>query len=90
MPIILIDPGHGGTDSGNKFNGMIEKELTLDLAIRLEEKLFGTGIFDTVLSRKEDRGISLNEKANIAKYYKANPIVSIHFIKAKEGIRNGP
>ena len=43
--IIVIDPGHGGTDTGTKSvaNGHFEKEYTLDLALRLQELLATNG-----------------------------------------------
>ena len=37
--LILIDAGHGGKDSGGSGNGLVEKQLTLDTALRLREKL---------------------------------------------------
>jgi len=42
--LVVIDPGHGGQDSGTKKSGMVEKDLTLDVAHRVERLLQERGI----------------------------------------------
>jgi N-acetylmuramoyl-L-alanine amidase len=41
--VIVIDPGHGGADSGTAHNGVVEKEITLDIAQRLRSVLVAQG-----------------------------------------------
>ena len=56
---VVIDPGHGGNDEGARGGGLKEKDLTLDLALRVE-KLLGTFNFPTVLTRRDDTYVSLS------------------------------
>jgi len=84
-PTVVIDPGHGGIDEGTKFFGLAEKDVTLDVAQRLEQLLKGTRI-ETVLTRRDDVYVSLPERAEIAnRLAEANSnviFVSIHFNQA--------
>jgi N-acetylmuramoyl-L-alanine amidase len=50
---IVVDPGHGGVDSGAKYHGVVEKELTMDIALKLAETLRGSGATVT-LTRETD------------------------------------
>ena len=52
LPLIVIDPGHGGKDGGARSNGLVEKELTLDLAQRVDKRLQRLG---GVGAAQEDR-----------------------------------
>ncbi len=85
---VVIDPGHGGHDSGTRSRGGIqEKTLALDVALRLEEKLRGAG-FKTVMTRRDDCFIPLDERARISNSEKNAIFVSIHFNDTrKRGIR---
>src|SRR5208282_1598205 len=65
---IVIDPGHGGFDTGAKGpHGLLEKDLCLDVALRLgqmiEENLPSA---EVVYTRKDDRHVSLEERTAIA------------------------
>ena len=62
---ITIDAGHGGTDPGASGNGIIEKELTLDVAKRVEKLLKEKGI-EVVMTRTSDVYPSLKERVQIA------------------------
>ncbi len=64
-PLVVIDPGHGGIDDGTKYFGLAEKDLTLDVAERLE-RLLKTASVQTVLTRHEDVYVSLPERVEIA------------------------
>lgn len=77
---IVIDPGHGGADSGalNDTYGLDEKTLNLDVAERLERLLRDAG-YDVVLTRDSDVFVPLERRARIANYEKADLFVSIHF-----------
>ena len=53
FPLVILDPGHGGRDEGTKWRGLAERELTLDLAFRVEKLLKIAG-FRTELTRRDD------------------------------------
>lgn len=75
---IVIDPGHGGRDVGALGpGGMHEKELTLDLAQRLDARLRAGG-FETVLTRDDDRSRPLLERTRLANEAGGDLFVSIH------------
>jgi N-acetylmuramoyl-L-alanine amidase len=80
--VVIIDPGHGGSDRGGMPGQRIaEKGFTLDTAKRLARVLGnGTGI-KVVLTRDDDTFVSLNERTNIANQYAGRDavFVSIHF-----------
>jgi N-acetylmuramoyl-L-alanine amidase len=78
LPTVVIDPGHGGRDSGAVNNGLREKDLTLDTALRLERHLREEG-FPVVLTRRDDRFLELFERAQIANGIRRALFVSIHF-----------
>ncbi|MCX6966971.1 MAG: N-acetylmuramoyl-L-alanine amidase [Verrucomicrobia bacterium] len=79
LPIVVIDAGHGGKDEGAKCKGVLEKTLTLDVALRLERILNARG-FSTVQTRTEDVFIPLSERAQIANRVQGDAVfVSIHF-----------
>jgi N-acetylmuramoyl-L-alanine amidase len=76
---VVIDAGHGGRDEGAKCRGVLEKKLTLDIALRLERLLRERG-YRTVLTRSDDRYLSLAERAAIANAARDPALfVSIHF-----------
>jgi N-acetylmuramoyl-L-alanine amidase len=79
--VVVIDAGHGGQDSGSTKTGMVEKDLTLDVAHRLERFLQQRGLV-TVLTRSEDRYVSLQDRAVIANSQPESVFVSIHFDEA--------
>jgi N-acetylmuramoyl-L-alanine amidase len=78
LPTIVIDAGHGGRDNGAKGNGLVEKELTLDTAFRVEKLLQMNG-FRTVLTRKDDTFVSLPDRTELANQFDPSIFVSIHF-----------
>jgi N-acetylmuramoyl-L-alanine amidase len=77
---IVIDAGHGGHDTGTIGpHGLMEKDLCLDVALRLggliEEKLPGA---EVVYTRKDDTFVPLEERTNIANQAQADLFISIH------------
>jgi len=84
--VIVLDPGHGGTDNGmeNKRLGLKEKVLTLDVAQRLKKLLEARG-YRVVLTRTDDRQLGpdkatdFKKRAEIANRAGADLFVSIHF-----------
>ena len=75
---IVIDPGHGGTETGAIGPGGVqEKALTLELARDLAGRLGRLGV-QTLLTRSEDANLPLDTRAAIANQNKADLFVSIH------------
>ncbi|SDH92794.1 N-acetylmuramoyl-L-alanine amidase [Alteribacillus persepolensis] len=74
---IVIDAGHGGHDSGAVGNGLIEKEVVLDVSLEVEERLQDAGV-DVVMTRRDDTFLELNERVQIAENENADSFVSIH------------
>jgi len=77
---IVIDPGHGGHDTGTiGSHGLMEKDLCLDVALRLgrliEDKLPGA---EVVYTRKDDTFIPLEQRTALANDVKADLFISIH------------
>ncbi len=60
--VVVLDPGHGGQDSGAKVGNMLEKDLTLDVAQRVDRLLQSEGLA-TVMTRVGDGYVSLAERA---------------------------
>lgn len=78
IPIIVLDPGHGGEDFGAvSESGLKEKEVALDIALRTREYLEYLG-FTVILTRSDDRFVSLEERARIRRESDADLFVSIH------------
>ncbi|MFU2047339.1 N-acetylmuramoyl-L-alanine amidase [Avibacterium gallinarum] len=77
---IAIDPGHGGKDPGaiSRTQHIYEKNVTLSIARELKVLLDKDPNFRAVLTRKGDYYISVPERSEIARKYKANYLVSIH------------
>jgi N-acetylmuramoyl-L-alanine amidase len=77
-PIIVLDPGHGGHDSGAEKNGAIEKEVVLAFALKLRDKLNKTGRYKVMMTREDDRFIELSERVDFAERNNANLFIAIH------------
>lgn len=75
---VVIDPGHGGKDPGSNAYGLVEKDLTLDLALRLQKILTSKGI-TTTLTRTTDEFISLEDRAKMANSSAKTIFISLHF-----------
>lgn len=77
MPIVVLDPGHGGTDTGAVGNGLEEKNLTLSIALKTAAFLRQVGV-DVRLTRSTDVFVSLSQRAAFANSIGADLFVSIH------------
>lgn len=76
---IIIDPGHGGKDPGAiGAKGTREKDITLDVALRLKQKMIDLDKFNVFLTRQEDKFLTLAERVDFAKAKKADLFLSIH------------
>lgn len=77
-PLIVIDPGHGGEDEGCSRGAVKEKEINLQLALQLADRLQEFG-YDTMLTREDDEtSITLEERVNMAEECGADIYISIH------------
>ena len=86
--LVVIDPGHGGQDSGTRKTGMVEKELTLDVARRVERLLQERGLA-TQLTRADDTYVSLQGRVAAANDQPDCVFVSIHFDEATRAAAAG-
>ncbi len=77
---ILIDPGHGGRDPGAiGLNGTQEKDLVLDIALRLYARLQQHPHYRVLLTRDHDRSLSLRQRVEMANQMQADLFLSLHF-----------
>lgn len=77
-PTIVLDPGHGGPDTGAIVNGIVEKVIALEFAQTLAKKLEASGSFNVVMTRPDDVFIPLSERVRIARSANAALMISIH------------
>ena len=79
-PVIVIDPGHGGMNSGTHsiLDGRFEKEFTLDWALRLAPLLAQEG-WQVFLTRTNDVDDSLSNRVAFAEAHHADLFISLHF-----------
>ncbi|HEY0794113.1 MAG TPA: N-acetylmuramoyl-L-alanine amidase [Chthoniobacterales bacterium] len=75
--IVILDPGHGGVDSGAIGRGLQEKTITLSLAEALAAELRSRGL-TTVLTRTTDEYVSLVERVNFARTVPGAIFLSLH------------
>ena len=76
-PVVVIDPGHGGNDTGAKGpEGTLEKAVTLDLARLIADQL--TTSCQVVLTRSDDYGLKLPERTAVANRSAADIFISLH------------
>jgi N-acetylmuramoyl-L-alanine amidase len=78
LPVIVLDPGHGGIDRGARVGSVVEKDVVFEFAKALAAKLESTGHFKIVLTREDDSFVSLSERVRLAHDRNASLFVSIH------------
>jgi N-acetylmuramoyl-L-alanine amidase len=84
--IILLDPGHGGRDSGAQGpENIIEKNITMAFAIAMTERLKTP--YRVMLTRKDDYQVSLFDRTAMANHHRADLFISIH---TGAGFRSNP
>src|SRR5699024_7801278 len=77
QPVVYIDSGHGGTDSGASFYGAYEKKLNLNVAKYLKSDLEKRG-YTVIMSREKDTFVPLTDRALEANKLGADIFVSVH------------
>jgi N-acetylmuramoyl-L-alanine amidase len=76
-PIIVIDPGHGGTDEGAKGpDGTLEKSLMLELARKIKARLVPD--YEVHLTRDDDYQVALTDRTGLANSIHAALMISLH------------
>ncbi|MGI6548599.1 MAG: N-acetylmuramoyl-L-alanine amidase family protein [Syntrophomonadales bacterium] len=75
---IALDPGHGGEGSpGCVYGGLLERDITLELALRIKEKLVKQG-YTVIMTREVDETVTLEERAEIVNRSGADLCISFH------------
>ena len=90
LPLVVIDPGHGGIDGGATTpDGDNEKVIVLALAKSVQEALEKSGRVRTVLTRSDDTFVALGDRVKFARDRKADLMVSLHADKLiyEKGVR---
>lgn len=78
-PLIVLDPGHGGIDTGARgTTGTLEKAIVLDFARLLRDRLMASGRYEVRMTRDEDVFVPLRERVHIARELEADLLLSIH------------
>jgi N-acetylmuramoyl-L-alanine amidase len=90
-PIVLIDPGHGGRDPGAPgVSGTIrEKDLALAMAKELADLLEQRGRVRVALTREDDKYLTLDQRASIARRLQAGLFLSLHMDSAPNPLAKG-
>jgi N-acetylmuramoyl-L-alanine amidase len=88
MGLIMLDPGHGGTDNGCKGRILREKDLILKISMQLVESLRRRG-FMVAMTRTSDRFIELADRMELCRRVNADMYVSIHGNSALNPVING-
>lgn len=77
-PLIVIDPGHGGRDTGAKKHGTVEKNVVLKFALQLREALEATGRYRILMTRETDVFITLDGRREFAERNNASLFIAVH------------
>lgn len=91
-PLIVVDPGHGGIDTGTRApNGECEKDIVLAFAKDLRDHLEKSGKYRVLMTRADDTFVALPDRVQIARRAGAALFISIHadFLPHKEGDAEG-
>ncbi|HEU0311254.1 MAG TPA: N-acetylmuramoyl-L-alanine amidase [Sphingomicrobium sp.] len=90
-PIVVIDPGHGGRDPGapGVSGATQEKQLTLAMAHELADMLEQRGRVRVAMTREDDRYLSLEQRAGIARRLQAGLFLSLHMDSAPNPLAQG-
>ncbi|MFM7180272.1 MAG: N-acetylmuramoyl-L-alanine amidase [Verrucomicrobiales bacterium] len=76
-PLVIVDAGHGGEDGGTVVFGVREKDVTIDLALKLERELVKRGV-RVEMTRRDDSTVSLADRVALAAKHPGAAFVSLH------------
>lgn len=82
---IVLDAGHGGTDGGSAYHRLLEKNLSLKVVKSIKAKLQAASLnnVEIVLTREDDRYLTLHQRVAVANRYAKSYFVSVHFNASK-------
>jgi N-acetylmuramoyl-L-alanine amidase len=86
-PIIVIDPGHGGHDTGAMKHGAVEKDVVLAFAKVLRDKIEKTGRYKVLMTRDKDVFVELDERRAFGEKHQAALFIAVHADYAKTSAR---
>lgn len=84
---IVLDAGHGGHDSGARGHGKLEKDIALEVVLKLAENL--SRDHKVILTRKDDTFITLSERPHIGNVNNSDLFISVHLNAASNPKANG-
>ncbi len=87
--VIIIDPGHGGNDTGAMRGRILEKDLTLQIALKVKNILKEQGLNKVYMTRSTDSTLSLAQRVEFANSNNADIYVSIHINASVKSEING-
>ena len=89
--VVVIDPGHGGHDPGaiSSFGGGTEKSVTLSIAHAVRDRLSNKRGLRIILTRSDDRFVTLVGRRDVAEASHANLFLSIHADSAPDSSARG-
>lgn len=76
--VIVLDAGHGGTDKGNSHHGFVEKDIALNITLKVGALLENDPRFNIIYTRDKDVYPTLDDRTIIANKAKADFFISIH------------
>ncbi len=77
-PVIVLDPGHGGDDTGATKGGTVEKNVVLAFSLKLRDKLVTSGRYKVLMTRDKDVFVELHERRAFAERNAAALFVAVH------------
>ncbi|HRD78446.1 MAG TPA: N-acetylmuramoyl-L-alanine amidase [Hyphomicrobiaceae bacterium] len=77
-PVVMIDPGHGGIDSGTQGTAVLEKDIVLQVSLLLRRYLLASGAVDVHMTRTGDTFVSLDERLRRSSELESSLFISIH------------
>lgn len=76
--LVVLDPGHGGNAPGAVYEGVQEKDLNLEVTLKVKDLLEKEPHMKVLLTRKEDETVELQDRADFSNQNQADLYVSIH------------
>lgn len=86
---IVLDPGHGGVDPGAVRAGVAEKDVALAFAGTLATVLEASGRYEVLMTRRDDRFVTLDDRVAFARAARARLFLSLHANTVTEGVATG-
>jgi N-acetylmuramoyl-L-alanine amidase len=79
LPVVVLDPGHGGADGGARgVGGVLEKTLVFEFCSELKRQLEATGRYSIAMTRGGDEYVALDDRVTMARNANAALFISVH------------